>query len=225
MSTEFAKFAEAAAKAASESNSDNEFTACLSKTMEQLAENNEQLRAPPSADDLSKMFESMGLLGNAEGGNEMGGLFPLMQSMLESILAKDVLYPPLKEIVDKYPDWLADNRSKLKQEDFDQYNQQFDVMNKIIQLFEEEKDDDSDEVKSQRFEKILQNMQKLQELGQPPKDLVGDVSPLGNFDGSSNPLVPDAASLLNAAGFSAQESMNTNSEELPADGTEQCAIM
>ena len=56
----------------------------------------------PSAEELEKMFEQLGLAGGAAGeGNEMGGFFPLMQSMLENILSKDVLYQPMKEIVQK----------------------------------------------------------------------------------------------------------------------------
>ena len=111
------------------------------------------------------MFENLGLMGEGGGGaSEMGGLFPLIQTMLENILAKDVLYQPLKEIVDKYPDWLADNRSTLKEEEFSQYNKQYDVMKKIVEMFDEEKEDDSEEVKSQRFETILMNMQKVCKL-------------------------------------------------------------
>lgn len=45
------------------------------------------------------MFENLGF-GGAEG-EGMGGLFPLMQVMLENILSKEVLYPPMKEITDK----------------------------------------------------------------------------------------------------------------------------
>lgn len=55
---------------------------------------------PPTADDLNKMFENLGLLGSEDEG-AMGGLFPLMQVMLENILSKEVLYPPMKEITEK----------------------------------------------------------------------------------------------------------------------------
>lgn len=62
-------------------------------------------QSAPTPDDLSKMFEGLGLMGEGEGagGEEgpLGGLLPMMQVMLEHILSKDVLYGPMKEITDK----------------------------------------------------------------------------------------------------------------------------
>lgn len=47
------------------------------------------------------MFESLGLGGGEGEEGAMGGLFPLMQVMLENILSKEVLYSPMKELTDK----------------------------------------------------------------------------------------------------------------------------
>ena len=50
------------------------------------------------------MLQDLGLGGGGGGGggeDEAGNLFPLMQTMLENILCKEILYPPIKEIVDK----------------------------------------------------------------------------------------------------------------------------
>lgn len=46
------------------------------------------------------MFDGFGLgeSGMADG-SDLSNLFPLMQTMLENILSKDILYPPLKDIV------------------------------------------------------------------------------------------------------------------------------
>lgn len=212
LSSQFAKFASASA---TEAQSDTDFTKCLADTMKHLSENNAQLKNPPTADDLNKMFENLGLLGSEEEG-AMGGLFPLMQVMLENILSKEVLYPPMKEITEKYPDWLADHRSTLSEEDFTRYNKQYDIMKQVVELYEEEQESDSEEVKGQRFEKIVIFMQKLQEMGQPPKDLVGDMGPMINFDGAGNPVLPDVSSFLGAAGFPGG---GTSSTSAPGDGT------
>lgn len=228
MSAEFAKFAEAATKTVSEAQPDTDFTQCLAETMQQLSQNNEQLQSVPTADDLNKMFENLGF-GGAEG-EGMGGLFPLMQVMLENILSKEVLYPPMKEITDKYPDWLADNRNSLPAEEFERYNKQFEVMKQLVQMYEEENETDSDEVKGQRFEKIMQHMQKLQEMGQPPKELVGDMGPVINFDAAGNPILPDMSTLLGAAGFpGGQDGAAQDPNAAPSDQqqpqAEQCSIM
>ncbi|XP_068209870.1 peroxisomal biogenesis factor 19 [Palaemon carinicauda] len=231
LSADFAKFAQAAAKAAAEAPSDGAFTDTLAETMKQLSQNNEQLKSVPTADDMTKMFENLGLGGGEGEEGGFGGLFPLMQVMLENILSKEVLYPPMKEITDKYPDWLADHRTSLPEEEYDRYNKQYDVMKQVVQLYEEEQDSDSDEVKGQRFEKVMQFMQKLQEMGQPPKDLVGDLGPMINFDESGNPVLPDMSTLLGAAGFPGGAGVPTEaapgggaSGEQPQEG-EQCSIM
>jgi len=45
----------------------------------------------------------------------------------------------------------------------------------IVEEFEAEKSTDSDEVKRQRFERVLDVMQQMQSLGHPPKELIGDL--------------------------------------------------
>lgn len=58
-------------------------------------------------------------------------LFPFMQGMMQSLLSKDVLYPPLKDLVDKYPDWLDEKKSSLASVDFERYTRQFILMQKV----------------------------------------------------------------------------------------------
>lgn len=55
-------------------------------------------------------------------------------------------------------------------------------MRLVVGEFDSESSDDTESVKSERFQRILQTMQKMQELGSPPKDLVGDVPDLGMPD-------------------------------------------
>ena len=79
-----------------------------------------------------------------------------MESMMESLLSKEVLYPPLKELSAKYPDWLADNRSKLSEEDFSKFNQQFQVTQKICQVFEKADAVEGDgKMSKEAFDKVV----------------------------------------------------------------------
>ncbi len=39
--------------------------------------------------------------------------------MMEQLLAKEVLYDPMKQICQKYPEWLADNESLLSKADYE----------------------------------------------------------------------------------------------------------
>uniref|UniRef100_A0A0P4WRK6 Peroxin-19 n=1 Tax=Scylla olivacea TaxID=85551 RepID=A0A0P4WRK6_SCYOL len=227
MAAQFAQFAQMATKSAEEAKSDADFTQCLADTLKQIGDNTEQLQNPPSADDLTKMFENMGLGGGEAAGGEggLGALFPLMQAMLENVLSKEVLYSPMKDITDKYPDWLADNRANLPEEDFTRYSKQYDIMKQVVDLYEEETEGDSEEVRGQRFEKIMLSMQKLQELGQPPKDLVGDMGPVMSFDPSGNPVLPDLSSVLGAAGV--VPGAGGDGSAPPGEGQqgEECCVM
>lgn len=54
-----------------------------------------------AGEDLAKTLEGLGLDENSEGGSEDGNLLPIMQSIMQNLLSKDVLYPSLKEITEK----------------------------------------------------------------------------------------------------------------------------
>ena len=84
--------------------------------------------------------------------------------MMKSILSKDLLYPPLKELSEKYPEWLADHRPSLTEKDFDNYNKQYEIVKKLVEKFDQ---------KDHEFEEIFELMQKMQAFGHPPKELVG----------------------------------------------------
>ena len=54
-----------------------------------------------AGDDLVKTLEGLGLEEGSEGGGEDGNILPIMQSIMQNLLSKEVLYPSLKEITTK----------------------------------------------------------------------------------------------------------------------------
>lgn len=55
-----------------------------------------------AGDDLVKALEGLGLdEGGDGGGGDDGNILPIMQSIMQNLLSKDVLYPSLKEITAK----------------------------------------------------------------------------------------------------------------------------
>lgn len=54
-----------------------------------------------AGEDLAKTLEGLGLDENSEGTGEDGNILPIMQSIMQNLLSKDVLYPSLKEITEK----------------------------------------------------------------------------------------------------------------------------
>lgn len=50
-----------------------------------------------SEEELTKAMEGLGM----DEGDGEGNIFPIMQSIMQNLLSKDVLYPSLKEITEK----------------------------------------------------------------------------------------------------------------------------
>lgn len=176
MSLGFQRIAEAAAIAVDPNSTtqipqvDPAFTQSISDLMKGLSEGQENLQHPFSGDDIAGMFGNINL--NESGENN--AFLPFMQGMMQSLLSAEVLLPSLKEIVSKYPGWLAENGSKISADEKERYEGQLRLMQEVCGELEKEKPDDTPEVKKDRFNIVLDRMQKMQEMGQPPSDLVGE---------------------------------------------------
>ncbi|XP_018613612.1 peroxisomal biogenesis factor 19 [Scleropages formosus] len=180
----FQKLSEAAGKVGTDLASQQEFTSCLKDTLTGLAKNADNLQSAGLAgEDLAKTLQGLGLDENGEGAADDGNILPIMQSIMQNLLSKEVLYPSLKEITGKYPEWLDCNRQSLPPEQYRRYEQQHKIMAEICSHFEKEGERGQGGGDSgSTFEDILDLMQQLQELGQPPKELAGEAPPGMNFD-------------------------------------------
>lgn len=191
---QFSRIAQSANRAASAA-SDEEFSATLNETLRNISDTALAFGDPPTEDELSRLVGSLGLEGGPNGGGgDVPGLVSMMQGMMQNLLSKDLLYPALRDIVDKYPDWLADKRPSLADEEYERYNQQFGLMRQVCEEFEAEQSSDAAEVKQARFERVLSLMQKMQECGHPPKELV-EIGPDIGLDGRA-PGMPEQCAVM-----------------------------
>ncbi|ELK38494.1 Peroxisomal biogenesis factor 19 [Myotis davidii] len=164
-------------------------TAEFEKAMKELAE-----EEPHLVEQFQKLSEAAGRVGSDVTSQQeftsclketLSGLAKNatdLQSIMQNLLSKDVLYPSLKEITEKYPEWLQGHRESLPPEQFEKYQEQHSVMGKICEQFEAETPTDSEATQKARFETVLDLMQQLQDLGHPPKELAGEMPPGLNFD-------------------------------------------
>ena len=202
----FDKLAMAAAQTGDNPEQQQNFEHTLQQTLSSMTQNTQQLQSEPSEDELMRMLGGMGLgaggLG-AEGeaaGGDMADFMPMMQTMMKSILSKDVLYPSLKDISTKYPLYLAENKEKLNSKDLSNYTRQHEIMERICVEFEAEQDSDSETMKAARLDRIMDLMEQMRGCGQPPTELVGDMPP--GFDnsmfgaGSGLPTPPDQCLIM-----------------------------
>uniref|UniRef100_A0A182NT58 Peroxin-19 n=1 Tax=Anopheles dirus TaxID=7168 RepID=A0A182NT58_9DIPT len=149
----------------------------ISDALKAMSEGRENLQTPFSPEDMANMFGNIDL--NATGENN--AFLPFMQNMMQSLLSAEVLLPSLRDLVGKYPAWLAEHGATLPKEEKDRYEQQLSLMQQVCTELEKEQPDDSADVKRERFQTVLEMMQSMQDLGQPPADLVGDLGP-GNLN-------------------------------------------
>lgn len=153
------------------------FDSVMKDTMERLKKSgetiDEQLKNDPSSsnpeDMLTQLLAGLGG-GSADGDFDMS---KLLTDMLEQLSSKDVLYEPIKDLNTKFPDFLKEQKDKLPSEEHTRYTKQYEVTNDIMALFESPEFDNDNTEKREEVNKLLE---KLQEFGNPPKELVGDVN-------------------------------------------------
>lgn len=63
-------------------------------------------------------------------------------------------------------------------------------IHKVCTELEEEREDDTEDVRKRRFESVLKLMTEMQNYGQAPEDLVGEQCTLFQFDSEGNPAFP-----------------------------------
>ena len=154
----------------------------------------------PTEKELEEMFEDLlkSVQGDKQkadvGESNLDQVLPMMENVMHSLLSADILYAPIKELCNKYPDWLAENRQSLKPAEYDNYNKQYDVARQLCHEFENyqglknSRKNITDEMQNSHFEKVFELMQKMQSFGNPPPDIVGDFGAVSNGFGANHDL-------------------------------------
>ncbi|KAJ0164200.1 Peroxisomal biogenesis factor 19 [Colletotrichum tanaceti] len=176
---------------ASDPMADGSFQETIKKTMERMQASGQQATAAAAEssteDLLAEMMKQFGE-GNMEGGGGSEEEFSkMLMGMMEQLTNKEILYEPMKELNDKFPEWFEKNRAKTPAEDLKRYEEQQALVKEIVAKFEEKTYADSN---SADREYIVDRMQKMQAAGSPPSDLVGDMPSAQdafNGDESCNP--------------------------------------
>ncbi|GJM86364.1 hypothetical protein PR202_ga02217 [Eleusine coracana subsp. coracana] len=119
----------------------------------------------PGLEDDAMMEEFVKQFEEFAGAQDMDSI---VETMMQQLLSKEILHEPMKDIVEKYPKWLEDNKDKISKEEYERYNKQLELMKSLIEVYEND---------PENMTKIFDIMQNMQECGQPPSDLVQDIVP------------------------------------------------
>jgi peroxin-19 len=161
-SREGLKASPSANKSAPSSAPEESFQETIKKTMERMQASGEQATAAASADDsedflaelMKQMQSGAGLEG--EGGEE--DFSKMLLGIMEQLTNKEILYEPMKELHDKFPDWIEKNKSTTSAEDMKRYLEQQKVVGEIVARFEQKAYADSN-VADREY--IVDRMQKV----------------------------------------------------------------
>ncbi|EOD51520.1 Pex19 protein [Neofusicoccum parvum] len=124
---------------------DADFQEQIRRTMERMQASGEQASAAAASssnpdDMLAQMLAEMekgGFGGAGEG--DLGSdedFSKMLMGMMEQLTNKEILYEPMKELHDKFPDWLAKNREKTSKADLERYDEQQRCVKDIVERFE-----------------------------------------------------------------------------------------
>lgn len=150
------------------------FDSVMKETMERLKKSgetiDEQLKSDPSSANPEDMLTQLlaGLGNGAEGDVDMS---KLLVDMLEQLSSKEVLFEPIKDLNTKFPDFLKEKKGEIPEAQHANYTKQYEVTGEILAVFEAP---DYDSENMQKRDQVNSLLEKLQELGNPPPELVGD---------------------------------------------------
>ena len=165
------------AKRTSQPTQPTTFEDTIRRTMERMEDSgNKATTAAQESSEEDMLANLMKALGEG-GGEGEGDMSKMLMGMMEQLTNKEMLYEPMKELDQKFPDWLAANKSKLKTEDYARYVRQKVVVKDIVGKFEEKSFSD-DDPKCREY--IWEKMQKMQEEGAPPEELIQNPFPSVN---------------------------------------------
>lgn len=124
--------------------------------------------------EMNKFFENMTAQLKAElpkidpkeAQEKINESVPQIFDLMQNLLSKELLYPALTSLSPKFCEFLEKNASSLSKADKRRFRKQKDIINEIIEVFDDESLDDKE-----KFEKNLDLMERMQALGSPPEEL------------------------------------------------------
>lgn len=129
-----------------------------------------------SEEVIDRMVAEFETLGGKDDFNKV------LEGMMKQLLSKDLMYTPMKQICEKFPRWLANNRTTLPRDEYEKYGRQYQCFQQLIMCYETEPDN---------FSKLTALMQDLQEYGNPPAEIIKDLAPGIELTPDGIPTLPN----------------------------------
>ncbi|ORX46263.1 Pex19 protein [Hesseltinella vesiculosa] len=166
------------------------FQDTIAQTMNKLKDSSKEVESSINEEGEDAFMAE--LMKQMEGLAENGDFENVLEGMMSQLMSKEMLYEPMKDLVGKYPAWLEANKASTEKDQYEKYQQQYEMCQKIVAAYEAPDFNEKDEAQGK---KIMDMMTQMQDLGQPPASLLEDMAPGMNFDSPEG--MPDMKDLEN----------------------------
>lgn len=150
------------ARASGPSSTEKPFQAKIRKTVERMQVSGEQANMAGASDDpdniIAQLLQEMQGGGGFEGGENEEEFSNMLTGMMEQLTNRDILFEPMKELHEKFPEWMTNNRESTDKHDLKRYEDQQRLVGEIIGKFNEKGYSDSN---STDREFIVERMQQV----------------------------------------------------------------
>jgi len=162
----------------------------LRDAMNKMNASESMLKDGQAAFDPSNPMEALlaQLAGGAEGAESEDEMKGMLEMIMGQLMSKDVLYEPLKELSDKFPDYLAKNASTLSEEDKARYDAQVVNIKSLLDVFNEPGFSDTN---SKYQDRVMKLMEELQKHGSPPEEIMGPLPEGFSMGADGMPNMPE----------------------------------
>mmetsp|Transcript_29141 Transcript_29141/g.65239 ORF Transcript_29141/g.65239 Transcript_29141/m.65239 type:complete len:320 (+) Transcript_29141:191-1150(+) len=154
----------------------------VAQTLEMLASSASEMEGMSSTQVEAQGEEMMTqMMSEFEKLGEKEDFSQVVDGMMKQLLSKDLMYEPMKQVCEKYPEWLALNTEALTEQDYERYGAQYQYFQRIVAVYETEPDN---------FPRIVELMQDVQQYGQPPAEIIKELAPGLEFNAEGMPIMP-----------------------------------
>lgn len=127
-------------------------------------------------EDMMSSFEELG---------EKEDYAEAIDNVMRQLLSRDLMYDPIRQICNKYPEWLADHRPNLREVEYLNYGKQYQIFQKLLAVYDIEPDN---------FPRLMELMFDIQQYGQIPAAIIKQIAPGLQFDENGMPVMPNMGS-------------------------------
>ncbi|KAF9405855.1 Peroxisome chaperone and import receptor [Podila epigama] len=176
----------ASATTATDAASGESFQDRIAKTMGKLKESSDEVDAKVAEESEEALMAEM--MKQMEGMAEGGDFQNVLEGMMEQLMSKDILYEPMFDLQQRYPQWLKDTKDKISEAEYARYEKQYGYVKEIVEFFDKPDFDDKNEAQNKS---IIDLMQGMQDCGQPPSDILDELAPGLEMGEDGVPKMPD----------------------------------